>query len=115
MNIQLLNNGYEPEVVYIVWDRPFVKLSDTKVYYDIIRDGNIIASNSEDDFPSPSRWDHDHHTNLFFKKSKYQHLYVDTNVRKFETHEYQIVARQISDEVEINNTSSIKKRIQVSG
>ena len=106
-----ISNGYMSERVYIIWDIPHDKIN----YYEVWRDKQIIAQSQIDDsgkpiappihtdlekanpFIHPCMFDHDHHTNLFWKDSTHMLMYVDDTVHKFQQYKYHVVARRIDD------------------
>lgn len=108
MNLMALANGYTSRNVYLIWNIPYDKIN----YYEVLRDDVQILHTELDEkgippihvdlekadpFIHPCLFDHDHHTNLFWKDSTHQLLYVDQNVQKFQEYKYEIVAKRINE------------------
>ena len=91
--IKAFYSCYENQV-YVIW------LDNNPLFtnYSIIRDGKEIMSGKREDFHHPEEFDHDHHTNLFRKRSKHELCYHDTDIQKFHEYWYQVIYRQISEE-----------------
>ncbi len=81
-------SGYTGSI-YVVFDK-----NDYINKYELYRDGVKIAESEnaegKSDFCQPTVFDHDHHTNLFRKKSTHQLMYEDTNVAKFRQYAYHV-------------------------
>lgn len=91
-----ISNGYTTGKVYIIWEIPH----DNITGYEIDRNGVTIASSFSEEpseFVSPTMFDHDHHTNLFKKKSTHQLMFIDESVHPYQEYEYQVIAVRKND------------------
>lgn len=113
MNLMALANGYMTGKVYLLWSIPYDKIN----YFEILRNDIPIAHmrlsekdgvpyihtdlGNADPFIHPCLFDHDHHTNLFWKDSTHQLMYVDEDVHKFQEYKYEIIAKRINEKEEV--------------
>ena len=92
MEVIAISNGYTTGKVYIIWEVPHDKINGFEIY----RDGKVIASSLNEDglkiFIPPTMFDHDHHTNLFKKKSSHQLMYIDEDVYQYQEYKYEVTA-----------------------
>jgi len=95
-----MNAFYIPGIeskVCIVWDIPHSLINRYTIYRD---DVPIVTGNiNDEDFPfeHPTPFDRDHHTNLFFKDSPHQYMYIDRNIYKHQYYKYQVYAERVEN------------------
>lgn len=101
-----ISNGYTTGKVYVIWEIPHDKINGFEIY----RDGKLIASSLQEEglpvFIPPTMFDHDHQTNLFRKDSAFKLMYVDEQVYKYQSYEYQVVA------VRLDENGTVMERIE---
>jgi hypothetical protein len=92
-----ISNGYIAGKTHIIWEIPHDKING----YEIYRDGNLIASSLKEENPDmfvqPTMFDHDKHTNLFRKDSTHKLMYIDENVKQYQTYSYKIIAKRLNE------------------
>lgn len=112
MDAKVLANGYMTGKVFIIWDIPHDKINR----YEVWRDDVMIAEINLDEetvippihedlekaepFVHPCLFDHDHHTNLFWKESNHQLMYVDETVVRYQEYKYHVIACRINEKGE---------------
>ena len=84
------------KAVQVIFPIPHEKVT----LYEILRDGEVIASIDAKDGIHPSIFDHDKHTNLFWKSSKHELFYQDEDVEPHSRHKYQVKAYRYPEDTE---------------
>ena len=84
------------KAVQVIFPIPHEKVT----LYEILRDGKVIASIDAKDGVHPSIFDHDKHTNLFWKTSKHELFYQDEDVEAHSRHKYQVKAYRYPEDTE---------------
>ena len=101
MEAHAVSLPYTSNKVYIIWEIPHDKINGFEIY----RDNKLIATSFSEDglkmFISPTMFDSDHHTNLFKKKSKYQLMYIDESVYRYQFYEYKVIAKRVDSDGQI--------------
>lgn len=82
------------KAVQVIFPIPHDKVTT----YEIVRDGEVIASIDALVGVHPSIFDHDKHTNLFWKSSRHELFFQDEDVEKFRTYKYQVRAYRYPDD-----------------
>lgn len=86
----------------LIWPEPF----DDATKYEVYKDGELFMDITEDMFLHPTMFDHDHHTNLFWKTSNHENLVLDYTNQKFTKHYYYVKAFKYEDDILVKKAES---------
>ena len=83
------------KVFYSCYNRTIFVIFNTDGYdraakFKVYRDGNVIFEGAREEFHHPEEFDHDKHTELYFKLSKHELCYHDTAIQDFQTYSYYV-------------------------
>lgn len=101
---------------HIVWPIPYDKMK----VYELYRDGVLIAHNNPNqqddkyyDFSIPCKFDHDKHTNLFFKSSTHKYYYEDENIKRYHKYKYHVIGKFFYGDREILLDEVVSRNAEV--
>lgn len=108
LNTKIFYVGYDKSI-HIVFDIPY---EDTLEYNIYKRQANVIdkkeyiivATGTDKSLSHPTEFDHDKHTNLFFKKSTHELEFIDYDINSNMEYEYYVSAVNL-----LNNETFISR------
>ena len=93
----------------LIWPEPFDNVSK----YEIFKNGELFMELTAEMFEKPSMFDHDHHTNLFWKTSNHEILVRDYPLNKFQKYSYKVKAYRYEGDVLTAYAESMDKEVMI--
>lgn len=96
LNTKVFYVGYDKSV-HIVFDIPYEDMLEYNIYkrqVNVIdkKEYIIVATDTDKSLSHPTEFDHDKHTNLFFKKSTHELEFIDYDINSNMEYEYYVSA-----------------------
>ena len=108
LNTKVFYVGYDKSI-HIVFDIPYEDMLEYNIYKrqtNVIdkKEYIIVATGIDKSLSHPTEFDHDKHTNLFFKKSTHELEFIDYDINSNMEYEYYVSAVNL-----LNNETFISR------